>query len=97
MTVALEGGEWSAERPSRTVPEMVPILQEAGRAPGPVWAGEKSHPHRNSIPDRPVRSESLYRLSYPVHNANEYQGYFLRGNGVRCVGLTPYHLYVTTA
>jgi hypothetical protein len=28
---------------------------------------EKSHPHRDSIPDCPVRSQSLYRLSYPAH------------------------------
>ena len=42
----------------------VPILQEAGWASGPVWTGEKSRPHRDSIPDRPVRSQSLYRLSY---------------------------------
>jgi len=38
----------------------VPIVQKAGWAPGPVWMGEKSRPHRDSIPDRPVRSESLY-------------------------------------
>ena len=43
----------------------VPILQEAGWAPGPVWMGGKSRPHRDSIPDRPARSQSLYRLSYP--------------------------------
>jgi len=30
----------------------VPILQEARWAPGPVWTGEKSRPHRDSIPDR---------------------------------------------
>jgi len=34
----------------------VPIVQEAGWAPGPVWKGGKSRPHRNSIPDRPGRS-----------------------------------------
>ena len=45
----------------------VPILQEAGWAPGPVWTGVKSRPHRNSVPDRPGRSQSLYRLSYPAH------------------------------
>ena len=27
----------------------------------------KSHPHRDSIPDRPASSQSLYRLSYPAH------------------------------
>ena len=31
--------------------------------PGPVWTGRKSRPHRDSIPDRPARSQSLYRLS----------------------------------
>ena len=29
--------------------------------------GRKSHPHRDSIPDRPAHSQSLYRLSYPAH------------------------------
>jgi len=43
----------------------VPILQEAGWAPGPVWTGGKFHPHRNSIPDSPARNQSL---SYPVHS-----------------------------
>ena len=45
----------------------VPILQEAGWAPGPAWTGGKSRPHRDSIPGRPARSQSLYRLSYPAH------------------------------
>jgi len=41
----------------------VPISQEAG------WpqTGDSSRPHRDSIPDRPARSQSLYRLSYPAH------------------------------
>ena len=47
----------------------VPIVQEAGWAPGPVWTGGKSRPHRDSIPDRPAHSQSLYRLSYPSHNS----------------------------
>jgi len=71
MTAALEGGEWSAARPGRTLPpgkDPIPILQEAGRAPGPVWTGGKSHPHRDSIPDRPARGRSLYRLSYRAHS-----------------------------
>jgi hypothetical protein len=45
----------------------VPILQEAGWAPRPIWKGGKSRPHRDSIPDRPARSQLLYRLSYPAH------------------------------
>jgi len=50
----------------------VPNLQEAGWAPGPVWMGVKSRSHRDLIPDRPARSQSLYRLSYPAHNSKEY-------------------------
>ena len=46
----------------------VPILQKAGWAPGPVWTEGKFRPHRDSIPDRPARSQSLYRLSYRAHN-----------------------------
>ena len=45
----------------------VPVLQEARWAPGPVWMGRKSRPHRDSIPDLPAVSQSLYRLSYPAH------------------------------
>ena len=44
----------------------VPVLQEAGWAPGPVWTGGKFRPHRDWIPDRPARNQSLYRLNYPA-------------------------------
>ena len=47
--------------------ESVPILQEVGWAPGPVWKGGKSLPHRDSIPYRPARNQSLHRMSYPAH------------------------------
>jgi len=57
----------------------VPIFQEVVWAPGPVWTGEKSRPHRDSIPDRPALSQSLYRLSYPAH----YQLHLLEGNVFR--------------
>jgi len=70
MTAAIEGGEWSAARPGRTLlpgKEPVPILQEAGWAPGPVWTGGKSHPYWDSILDHPACSQSLYQLSYPPH------------------------------
>ena len=48
----------------------LPILQEAGWSPGPVWTCGKSRPHRDSIPDLPARSQWLYRLSYPTHRNN---------------------------
>jgi len=48
--------------------EPVPIVQEAVWAPGPVWtAAESVVPTAIRSPDRPARSESLYRLSYPAH------------------------------
>jgi hypothetical protein len=41
LTSALDGGEWSASRPGRTLPPgkepPVPVGQEAGWAPEPVW------------------------------------------------------------
>jgi hypothetical protein len=44
----------------------VPIVQEDGWAPGPVWTGaENLAPTGIRSPDRPARSQSLYRLSYP--------------------------------
>ena len=46
----------------------VPILQEAGWVPGPVWMGGKSRPHWDLILDRPACSQSLYRLSYSAHS-----------------------------
>ena len=46
----------------------VAIVQEAGWAPGPVWTGGKSRPIGIRSPDRPARSQSLYRLSYPAHS-----------------------------
>jgi len=44
-----------------------PILQKVGWAPGSVWTSGKSRPRRDSIPDRPARKQSLYRMNYPAH------------------------------
>jgi hypothetical protein len=45
----------------------VPSVQETGWAPGPVWTGaENLTPTRIRSLDRPVRSQSLYRMSYPA-------------------------------
>jgi hypothetical protein len=67
LTSALDGGGWSTPCPGRFIPgkDQVPIVQEAGWAPGTVW---KDAEHRGStgirFPDHPARNESLYRLSY---------------------------------
>jgi len=59
----------STPRPNFTPgKDPVPILQEAGWTPGPVWTGRKSRPHRHLIPNLRTRSQSLYRLSYSAHS-----------------------------
>ena len=58
----------STTRPHFTTgKDSVPIVQEAGWAPGLVWAGGKSRPHQDSIQDRAACSQLLYWLSYPAH------------------------------
>jgi len=63
MTTELESGEGSASRPGRSLPpgkDPVPIVQEAGWAPGPVWTGaEKLASIGIPSSDSPVRSQSL--------------------------------------
>ena len=44
----------------------VPIVQEAGWAPGPVWTGAENLAFTGiRSPDRPALSQSIYQLSYP--------------------------------
>jgi hypothetical protein len=68
-TSALDGGEWSASRPSRVLTPgkgpSLPTVQEAGWAPGPVWTqrleGKSSAPAgiEPRSPGRPARSQTL--------------------------------------
>jgi hypothetical protein len=69
-TSALDGGEWSASRPRRNLPPRkgppVPIVQEAGWAPEPVWT-QRLEENLFSLsgiepwsPGRPVRCQTLY-------------------------------------
>ena len=72
---ALVGGGWSTPRPGRLTPgkDPVPIVQEAGWAPRPVWTdAENLAPTGIRSPDRLARSESLYRLSYPGRRLRIY-------------------------
>jgi len=70
MTAALDGVRDQQHAPAVHYPRESPggnVRPEIGLAPGLVWTGGKSRPHRDSTPDRPARSQSLYRLSYPAH------------------------------
>ena len=77
MTTALEGGEGVSVTPRPLfIPgkDPVPIVQEAGWAPGPVWTGaEYLAPHREFYP----------RTVQPV--ASRYTDYATRAT-VNCMG-----------
>jgi len=46
----------------------VPIVQEAWWNPGPAWTGEENLAHTEiRSPDRPTRSQLLYRIRYAIH------------------------------
>jgi hypothetical protein len=64
---ALEGDGWLAPCPGRFTPgkDLAPIVQRAGWDQRPVWTCAKNlTPTGIHAPDRPARSQSLYRLSY---------------------------------
>jgi hypothetical protein len=66
---------WSAPRPGRFTSgkDPAPIVNEARWAPGPVWTCAKYlTPTGIRSLDRPARSQSLYRLSYPAHQCSKY-------------------------
>jgi hypothetical protein len=79
---------WLARRPGRFTPgkDAVPIVQEAGWAPGLVWTdAEHLAPRGIRFPDWPARSESLYRLRYPVPHIPGRTGPNIRNNGRICM------------
>ena len=66
LNIDLQNVVSSTPRPHFTPGEdPVPILQEAGWTPGPVWTGGKSRPHRDSIPDLPARSSVAIPTELP--------------------------------
>jgi len=69
MTTVLEGGEWSAARPSRTLPPgktRYPFYRRLGGPQGRSGRAENLVP--TGIRSRTVQlvAQSLYRLSYPA-------------------------------
>ena len=73
MTRALEGGEGSASRPGRTLPpgkNRYPLYRRLGGPHGRSGQVRENPPPTGIVSrDRPARSQSLYRLSYPAHTA----------------------------
>ena len=59
--------EGQPHAPAASTPgkELVPIVEGAGWAPGPIWTGGKSRPHRDKIPDRPARSSVAIPTELP--------------------------------
>ena len=68
MTAALEGGEWSAARPDRTLPlgkTRYPLYRRMGGPQGRSgWAEKLAPPGFDPQTVQPV-AQPLYRLSYP--------------------------------
>jgi hypothetical protein len=64
-TSALDGGEWSASRPGRALPPgkgpQVPIEQEAGWAPEPVWTQGLEEKSSAPVRDRTPIVQSVVR------------------------------------
>ena len=86
MTAVLEGGEWSAARPGRTLPpgkNRYPFYRRLGVPQGRSGRAENLVP--TGIRSRTVQpvAQSLYRLSYPAHNIN-WWNFRTETGGVYC-------------
>ena len=61
------GGQRHAPAAFTPGKDPVPLVQEGGWAPGPVWIGAENLVHTGiRSPDLPARSESIYRPRYPA-------------------------------
>jgi hypothetical protein len=59
-----------------------PFVSKSGWASEPVWTGEENlAPTGIRSPDRPARSESLYRLTYPGSSEEKQGGLKLNVTG----------------
>ena len=68
MTTALEGVRGQHHTPAFFTPgkDVVPIVQEAGWAPGPGWTGAENLATTGiRSPDRPTRSSVAIRTELP--------------------------------
>jgi len=73
----------------------VPIVQEAGWAPGLVWTGaENLSPTGNRCPDRPAGSQLLYRLRYLAHSTGRLAWYIYESTSFNRQHSTVQHLLI---
>ena len=75
MTAALEGVSGQQHVPAALYPgkDPVPILQEAGWTPGPVWTGGKSHPHRDFFKLKYVYLNILTSVTMCIRINSDYK------------------------
>ena len=69
MTMALEGVRGQHHAPAALYPgkDTVPIVQEAGWAPGPVRTGaENLAPHQDSLTVQPIASRYTNYATQPI-------------------------------
>jgi hypothetical protein len=75
----------------------VPIVQEVGWAPGPVWIGEENLASTAiRSPSRPARSQSLYRLSYTAHPSYSNLFEYCCKTGLNLQNVTKLHAQTLT-
>jgi hypothetical protein len=90
-----KGGGWSTPRPGRFTPGKPGTPCTGG------WVGPranldeygKSRLHRDLIPHRPDRSESLYRLSYP----GPFKPIYNNGNNKHSFSINTYNIFRASA
>jgi hypothetical protein len=83
------GGEWSASRPGRALPLGKDPPLPLDRRLGGLQSRSRNRGYRTKTlllpgieprsPGRPVRSQTLYWLSYPVHECKTFTSYWLLG------------------
>ena len=97
MTAALEGDEWSAARPSRTLPPgktRYPFYRRLGGPQGRSGRGGKSRPYRDSIPDGPACSQSWATLCNSTYFILLFCYYSKRLLFLFCFLCVPYFVFV---
>jgi len=81
MTVAVEGGEWSAARPGRTLPPgktRYPLYRRLGGPQGRSGQTENLVPTGIRSPTVQRVVQSLYRMSHPTHSSSSRHKILLR-------------------